>query len=401
MAETVKEDSGVVNWDTDEDDRYGLKPSELFGDHKWKIEKFSETNKRELHSDVFEAGGHEWYILMYPEGCDVRSHLSVFLCVANRDKLLPGWSHLAQFTIAVVNKDSKKSKFSDTLHRFWRKEHDWGWKKFIELPKLQDGFIDDYDSITIGAQVQVISDRVDRPFRCLSSHYRRELLRVYLVNVEYICKHFFEERRSKLVRLIEDKESFGVFWLEMDQNSRRGICREKMDVILKEVVKTFFIEKDVTSTLMMETLYNGLKALEGQTKNNNAMPSLLDSKEVSAPVVTVDKDMFVLADDVLTLLERASLQPLPLYVNYKKYGDEVNKEDIERDERRLTELGRRTVEMFVLAHIFSKVEVSCQEAIALKRQEELIREEEEASSAKTEQKGKRRGAKRDKKSKKN
>lgn len=52
------------------------------------------------------------YILMYPEGCDVRSHLSVFLSVANHHKLPPGWSHLAQFTIAVVNKDSKKSKFS-------------------------------------------------------------------------------------------------------------------------------------------------------------------------------------------------------------------------------------------------------------------------------------------------
>uniref|UniRef100_A0A1J3IYI6 MATH domain-containing protein n=1 Tax=Noccaea caerulescens TaxID=107243 RepID=A0A1J3IYI6_NOCCA len=85
-----------------------------------------------------------------------------------------------------------------------------------------------------------------------------------------------------------------------------------MDVLLKRLVKSFFIEKDVTSTLMMDTLYSGLKALEGQTKNNKAMPSLLDSKALSAPVVTVDKDMFVLADDVLTLLERASLQPLPL-----------------------------------------------------------------------------------------
>lgn len=33
-------------------------------------------------------------------------------------------------------------------------------------------------------------------------------------------------------------------------------------------------------------------------------------------------------------------------------GDDFNKEGVERDERRLTELGRRTVEIFVLAHIF-------------------------------------------------
>ena len=42
-----------------------------------------------------------------------------------------------QFTIAVVNADPKKSKYSDTLHRFCKKEHDWGWKKFIELSKVR------------------------------------------------------------------------------------------------------------------------------------------------------------------------------------------------------------------------------------------------------------------------
>ena len=196
------------------------------------------------------------YLLVYPQGCDVANHLSLFLCVADYDKLLPGWSHFAQvrapsrlrrvtgggeplpgqsywaqaralwrrhgcagraaggcevqlgsirlqgrvqrhagtcgecglrpapacrcpppawpewqaarrapswpraacracvplapacslrsrrwppclqFTIAVVNSDPKKSKYSDTLHRFCKKEHDWGWKKFIELSKV-------------------------------------------------------------------------------------------------------------------------------------------------------------------------------------------------------------------------------------------------------------------------
>lgn len=43
----------------------------------------------------------------------------------------------------------------DTLHRFWKKEHDWGWKKFMELSKVMDGFID-ADTLIIKAQVQVI-----------------------------------------------------------------------------------------------------------------------------------------------------------------------------------------------------------------------------------------------------
>ncbi|KAJ0245130.1 TNF receptor-associated factor 1b [Hirschfeldia incana] len=401
-------------WDTDDDDDdedYGLKPSQLFGKHTWKIPKFSDINKRELRSSVFDAGGYKWYILIYPQGCDVCNHLSLFLCVANHEKLLPGWSHFAQFTIAVVNKDSKKSKFSDTLHRFWKKEHDWGWKKFMELPKLHEGFIDDSDSLTIEAQVQVIRERVDRPFRCLHCGYRRELVRVYFNNVEQHCRRFVEEKRSKLGRLIEDKArwtSFGVFWLGMDQNCRRRMSREKMDVILKGVVKHFFIEKEVTSTLVMDSLYSGLKALQGQAKNKKARPNLLDAKELPAPIVSVDKDVFVLVDDVLLLLERAALEPLPTHEDKSPQnrtkdandGEEVNNEVIERDERRLTELGRRTVEIFVLTHIFSKIEVAYQEAIALKRQEELIREEEEAWLAETEQRAKRGAAEREKKSKK-
>ncbi|KAF8086712.1 hypothetical protein N665_0615s0058 [Sinapis alba] len=400
-------------WDTDDDDEgHGLKPSQLFGKHKWKIEKFSEIKKRELRSNYFEAGGYKWYILIYPQGCDVCNHLSLFLCVANHDKLLPGWSHFAQFTIAVVNKDPKKSKFSDTLHRFWKKEHDWGWKKFMESTKLQDGFIDDSDSLTIEAQVQVIRERVDRPFRCLHCGYRRELVRVYLSNVEQHCRRFVEEKRSKLGRLIEDKArwtSFGVFWLGMDQNSRHQMSREKMDVILKGVVKHFFIEKEVTSTLVMDSLYSGLKALEGQSKSKKARPRSLGAKEWPAPIVSVDKDMFVLVDDVLLLLERAALEPLPPKENKAPQnrtkddndGEEVSNEAVERDERHLTELGRRAVEIFVLTHIFnSKIEVAYKEAIALKRQEDLIREEEEEWLAETEQRAKRGAAEREKKSKK-
>ena len=167
----------------------GPQPMNMYGKFTWKIENFSEISKRELRSNVFEVGGYKWYILVYPQGCDVSNHLSLFLCVADYDKLLPGWSHFAQFTIAVVNKDPKKSKYSDTLHRFCKKEHDWGWKKFMELTKVLDGFTV-ADTLVINAQVQVIHEKVARPFRCLDPQYRRELVRVYLTNVEvrlYVC----------------------------------------------------------------------------------------------------------------------------------------------------------------------------------------------------------------------
>jgi hypothetical protein len=44
---------------------------------------------------------------------------------------------------------------ADTLHRFCKKEHDWGWKKFMELNKVLDGFTVS-DTLVIKAQVQVI-----------------------------------------------------------------------------------------------------------------------------------------------------------------------------------------------------------------------------------------------------
>jgi len=84
-----------------------------------------------------------------------------------------------------------------------------------------------------------------------------------------------------------------------------------MDVILKIVVKHFFVEKEVTSTLVMDSLYSGLKALEGQNKNKESRPRLMDTEESTAPIVSVDKDSFALVDDVLLLLEKAALEPLP------------------------------------------------------------------------------------------
>ena len=105
--------------------------------------------------------------------------------------------------------------------------------------------------------------------------------------------------------------SFCAFWLGIDQNARRRMSREKMDSILKVVVKHFFVEKEVTSTLVMDSLYSGLKALEGQTKSKKGRATLLDAEEMPAPIVCVEEDMFVLVDDVLLLLERAALEPLP------------------------------------------------------------------------------------------
>lgn len=86
------------------------------------------------------------------------------------------------------------------------------------------------------------------------------------------------------------------------------MSREKSDLILKVVVKHFFVEKEVTSTLVMDSLYSGLKALEDQTK----IKGKCDSEELPIiPVVRMESDTFILVDDVLLLLERVAIEPLP------------------------------------------------------------------------------------------
>ena len=89
------------------------------------------------------------------------------------------------------------------------------------------------------------------------------------------------------------------------------MSREKTNAILEVVIKHFFIEKEVTSTLVMDSLYSGLKALEGQTKAKKGRLKLQEAEEMPAPIVRVEKDTFILEEDVLSLLERAALEPLP------------------------------------------------------------------------------------------
>jgi len=286
-----------------------------------------------------------------------------------------------------VNKDPKKSKYSDTLHRFCKKEHDWGWKKFMELSKVLDGFTV-ADTLVIKAQVQVIHEKPARPFRCLEPQYRRELVRVYLTNVEGICRRFLEERRDQLAKFQEDEAR----WADMREflgtaqgKAQALLASEKADVLLKGIVKRFFNEKEVTSTLVMDALCCGCQALDiGSSSAEDACKQFTKGRSVW--LSASQNKCSIATDDLLSVLERAAnpdlLDPdangadaVNADANANEFGDDA----VERDERRLADLGRRTVEMYVLSHLFTvKIEVAFAEAQAIKMQEALIAEEEEA-----------------------
>ncbi|KAF7140931.1 hypothetical protein RHSIM_Rhsim06G0107700 [Rhododendron simsii] len=58
-------------------------------------------------------------------------------------------------------------------------------------------------------------------------------------------------------------------------------------------------------------IISGLTTLEGQVKSKNGRGKLEDVKDSPVPIVRIDEDTFILVDDVLLLLERAVLEPLP------------------------------------------------------------------------------------------
>ncbi|KAJ9533209.1 hypothetical protein QJQ45_018317 [Haematococcus lacustris] len=365
----------------------GPRPQDLFGSFTWKLDNFNDISKRELRSEVFDVGTTKWYLLVYPQGCDVSNHLSLFLCVADYDKRLPGWSHFAQFTIAVINKDPKKSKYSDTLHRFCKKEHDWGWKKFMELGKVMDGFLV-AGTLVIKAQVQVIPDKPTKPFRCLDPHYRRELVRVYLSNVEGVCQQFCDDKRARLLWARDTTDRFSRFWASLRPDQQYRLLTERDDVVLKGVVKQFFNEKEVTSTLVMDALYSGCKQVEQSSRAFLAG----QCRDSCGPVALIKatSHLVLLRGDVRSLAKVLAQDPIPASRDMDKLpGDglalrscleessEAQRASILRDERRLAELGRCTLEVFVI-HLFgTRLEVAFREVEALRRQDLLIAEEQQ------------------------
>ena len=88
---------------------------------------------------------------------------------------------------------------------------------------------------------------------------------MYLTNVEGICRRFLEEKRERLAKMREDTqkwEGLRQFWLSRGNNEKLQLATERADVLLKGIFKRFFNEKEVTSTLVMDALYCGCRALD-------------------------------------------------------------------------------------------------------------------------------------------
>jgi hypothetical protein len=69
----------------------------------------------------------------------------------------------------------------------------------------------------------------------LDAQYRRELLRVYLTNVEGIARRFVDEKRGQLQRLIDDSRGGGFkqFWRRLDATWQRKLSSDSAAAVLK------------------------------------------------------------------------------------------------------------------------------------------------------------------------
>ena len=76
-------------------------------------------------------------------------------------------------------------------------------------------------------------DRPSLPFRCLDPQYRRELVRVYLTNVEGICRRFVDEKRESLLRIKETAASFKAYWASQTPNDKKALMQQKGSDMLK------------------------------------------------------------------------------------------------------------------------------------------------------------------------
>ncbi|CAB78647.1 hypothetical protein [Arabidopsis thaliana] len=204
-------------------------------------------------------------------------------------------------------------------------------------------------------------------------------------NVHELCgrekKQAYEgDRRQK------EMEELMCLWLGMDHNARLEISSEKMDVILKQVVKHFFVKnesleekrrrletlvrvvaKEVINSNQSESAMKNLeeetkkertnddkefalKINEDETKNERT----IDAMEFEASIAYVVNDMLGVTDPLLRL-ERFVLAPLPEMGSPKllQVSNLRIQHNMEPDEKQLADYGRWALEAALVLRLFN------------------------------------------------
>ncbi|XP_051222408.1 ubiquitin C-terminal hydrolase 12-like [Lolium perenne] len=108
------------------------------GTYTWTVNNFHELElKNFFRSPTFEAGGHKWYICMYPRGdrCSTDC-LSLHLCLDASNDVPHESKNVAKMTLSI--QDQKNGKHVNLTTGLVVFEGSWGWPNFIPLKKFKD-----------------------------------------------------------------------------------------------------------------------------------------------------------------------------------------------------------------------------------------------------------------------
>ncbi|CAD6262215.1 unnamed protein product [Miscanthus lutarioriparius] len=116
---------------------------------------------RYVSSSTFSVGGSDWAVRFYPDGATagLLGDVSAFLYYYSRDRDAPGVR--ARFTLNLLERDGKMPPASNPYmkHTFSLASDNWGFTKFMEKSRLQQGspYLD-RDCLTIRCVLTVVID---------------------------------------------------------------------------------------------------------------------------------------------------------------------------------------------------------------------------------------------------
>ncbi|CAA2988877.1 MATH domain and coiled-coil domain-containing protein At2g42460-like isoform X2 [Olea europaea var. sylvestris] len=101
--------------------------------HTWKINNFSTLNDECLDSEPFNAADQTWKIQVYPKGkgSGKNNFVSVYLALAEPEKLSPATKIYAEFTIYILDQINGKNYFGTANYWFSGKNCVRGWPRFV------------------------------------------------------------------------------------------------------------------------------------------------------------------------------------------------------------------------------------------------------------------------------
>ncbi|KAI7864234.1 ubiquitin carboxyl-terminal hydrolase 5 [Spinellus fusiger] len=130
---------------------------------QWNITQWSKLEDR-VYGPTFEAGGHQWNVLLFPKGNNQTEYSSLYVEMADA-KSSPDNYCCAQFVVCLSKPSDPCHYVHHTAqHRFNSEESDWGFTRFIDCKQLsivdEEGeprFLKD-DSIRITTILRVVKD---------------------------------------------------------------------------------------------------------------------------------------------------------------------------------------------------------------------------------------------------